>query len=76
MPFLKYFSINGKLPELNDLNEASKITEIAENLFNEYKNNKDWIIYEKIVNKIIRWTKAQISPIYSIIRGIFGSRDK
>ena len=31
---------------------------------------------EKIVNKIIRWTKAQISPIYSIIRGIFGSRDK
>ena len=27
---------------------------------------------EKIVNKIIRWTKAQISPIYSIIRGILG----
>ena len=42
LPFFKYFSINGKLPELNDLNEASKITEIAENLFNEYKNNKDW----------------------------------
>ena len=42
LPFFKYFSINGKLPELKDLNEASKITEIAENLFNEYKNNNDW----------------------------------
>ena len=59
LPFFKYFSINGKLPELNDLNETSKITEIAENLFNEYKNNKDWIIYEKIVNKIIRWIKPK-----------------
>ena len=41
LPFFKYFSINCKLPELNDLNEASNITEIAENLFNEYKNNND-----------------------------------
>ncbi len=76
MALQKYFSINGKLPELNDLNEANKITEIAKNLFNEYKsNNGEWIddineLDESIIIKIARWSKAQISPICSIMGGI------
>jgi len=72
-----YFTKNGKLPELNDLDESKKVVEIAKYIYNKYKEKKvEWMGDEiddfngEIVEKMVRWSKAEISPICSIMGGI------
>ena len=77
MSLQEYFNNNKKLPKLNDLEESKIIVELAKKKFYKYKEEKlewiddDEIIFdEKIVEKIARWSKAEISPVCSIIGGI------
>ena len=80
----KYLNDNKILPKLNDNEEAQKITNIAKNLFNQMKKHdeEEKIIYEeyneeeikqfneKEVTDIIKISKAEISPMCSLIGGI------
>ncbi len=77
MSIQQYFTEKKKLPELNDLEESKIVVELAKKKFNKYKEEKvewindDEIIFdEKIVEKIARWSKAEISPVCSILGGI------
>ena len=77
MALQNYFTKNGKLPELNDLDETKKVVDIAKHTYNKNKEKKvEWMGDEiddfngEIVEKIVRWSKAEISPICSIIGGI------
>ena len=76
MALQNYFSKNKKLPELNDLKESINIIKFARDLYTENKEKKvEWMedaneFDEKIIENIIRWSKAEISPICSIIGGM------
>ena len=76
MGIQKYFTKYGKLPELNDLKECKIIIEYAKEIYEKNKRNKEeWIedineFDEKIVQNIARWSRAEISPLCSIMGGI------
>ena len=78
MGIQKYFTKYGKLPELNDLKECQLIVEYAKGIYEKSKkNNEEWIeiideFDEKIIQNIARWSKAEISPMCSIMGGIVG----
>ena len=75
-----YYTINNKLPELNNLEQANEIVELSHNYylivkkknFNYLKLKKNKIIeFDKdYLIKVFRWSKCEINPICSFLGGI------
>ena len=76
-----YYSINNKLPELNDLEQVNEIVELSHNYYLiikqknidylKIKKKKKIIEFDKnyIINTI-RWSKSEINPICAFLGGI------
>ena len=75
-----YYSIYNLLPELNDLNNVKKIIELAKNYYLilrekyinylQLKGNKLVEFDENYILNVLRWSKAEISPICTFLGGI------
>ena len=71
-----YISHNNNLPELNNLTQAKEIEKkvkefydnCKKNKFECYKNIQEYD--EKVVLNVIRWARAQISPVAAFFGGI------
>ena len=76
-----YYSINNKLPELNNLERINEIVELSHNYYliikEKYidnlkiKKRKNIIEFDKnYIIKVLRWSKSEINPICSFLGGI------
>ena len=77
----QYYSINGKLPELNNFEEVNEIVKLCYKFYLEIKENNIEYLKIKKKNKLIefdknyiinvlRWSKSEINPICNFLGGI------
>ena len=80
----KYFEKHNEMPQLNNLEQAKEIVDIARDFYNNAINNdEDWIknkkrkikeknvpFDESYIIKVARWSKSEINPICTFLGGI------